>query len=315
MARAAAKTAEPEILPPEKPDNARHTATKKAPKAARAAPPKNEVAVHRPGAAAVSEGTMSVRKLIADVAKDPNADVDKFDRLLALQERMEDRDRKATFDAALARMQPHLPIIHRTGLIEVRAKDREGQRTGAVTQSTKYAKWEDINEAIMPVLGKYGFGLSFRTGDDAGKIKVTAILSHEAGHREETSLVLMHDSTGSKNSVQAVGSSVSYGKRYTACALLNITTRDEDDDADSTGKAVTVGDPVTAEQAEVLVDLARAVECPAPTLIKRLNETRPKGHPVIKEIADLPASRFEECKERLRVFEANKKAKAAEDKQ
>ena len=46
------------------------------------------------------------------------------------------------------------------------------------------------------------------------------------------------DLTGSKNAVQAAGSSVSYGKRYTVSALLNLTSRGEDDDARSTNNLV-----------------------------------------------------------------------------
>jgi hypothetical protein len=40
----------------------------------------------------------------------------------------------------------------------------------------------------------------------------------------------MHDATGSKNSVQAVGSSITYGKRYAAGALLNFVAGDEKED-------------------------------------------------------------------------------------
>ena len=41
------------------------------------------------------------------------------------------------------------------------------------------------------------------------------------------------DTSGGKNNIQAAGSAISYGKRYTMSALLNITTHDEDDDASS----------------------------------------------------------------------------------
>jgi hypothetical protein len=44
------------------------------------------------------------------------------------------------------------------------------------------------------------------------------VLSHELGHSEETTMTLPLDTSGSKNNVQAVGSSTSYGKRYTATA-------------------------------------------------------------------------------------------------
>lgn len=73
------------------------------------------------------------------------------------------------------------------------------------------------------------------------------MLSHRAGHREVTSIVLPVDTSGSKNGVQAVASSVSYGKRYTAGLLLNITTTGEDDDGN--GPAAQVTPRVTSAQA------------------------------------------------------------------
>lgn len=190
---------------------------------------------------AVVTDAASIMAVISRAASDPATDVDKLERLLNMYERITERQGKAAFAAALADMQPELPVIDERGRIEVREKDSKGQRTGAVQQSTSYALWEDINEAIKPALGRFGFALSFRIGTaDDGRIKVTGILSHREGHQEETTMILMHDSTGSKNAVQAMGSSVSYGKRYTALALLNITSRGHDDDGWSAGAESTI---------------------------------------------------------------------------
>lgn len=180
---------------------------------------------------AVQGDAASLMAVISRAASDPATDVDKLERLLGMYERITERQSKAAFAAALAELQPELPVVDERGRIEVREKDAKGQRTGAVQQSTSYALWEDINEAIKPALAKHGFAIIFRIGStDDGRIKVTGILSHREGHQEETTMLLMHDSTGSKNAVQAMGSSVSYGKRYTALALLNITSRGQDDD-------------------------------------------------------------------------------------
>jgi hypothetical protein len=169
----------------------------------------------------------TIMEVISRAAADPNTDVDKLERLLQMYERISDRDAKAAYAAALSEMQPKLPVINERGKIST---DK-----GKTTQS-RYALWEDINEAIGPVLAEHGFGLSFRTGQTAeGKITVTGILSHRGGHQEETLIILPHDSSGNKNAVQAVGSSTSYGKRYTAMALLNITSRGEDDDGKAGG--------------------------------------------------------------------------------
>ena len=169
----------------------------------------------------------TIMEVISRAAADPNTDVDKLERLLQMYERISDRDAKAAYAADLSLMQPKLPVINERGKIST---DK-----GKTVQS-RYALWEDINEAIGPILAEHGFGLSFRTGQTAeGKITVTGILSHRGGHQEETLIILPHDSSGNKNAVQAVGSSTSYGKRYTAMALLNITSRGEDDDGKAGG--------------------------------------------------------------------------------
>src|SRR3546814_12068467 len=83
-----------------------------------------------------------------------------------------------------------------------------------------------INAAIKPVLKRHGFALSFRT-DFTNGIRVAGVLTHSGGHKETTDFVLPADGSGNKNAVQAIASSVSYGKRYTAGALLNLTSHGE----------------------------------------------------------------------------------------
>jgi hypothetical protein len=130
-------------------------------------------------------------------------------------------------------MQPKLPIITERGRIIVREKNSNGKRDGDVIQDTPFARWEDINEAIRPLLYEHGFALTFRNGlAPDGKVRVTTVLKHRSGHEEETHFDLPHDSSGSKNAVQAVGSSTSYAKRYGTLSILNITTKGEDDDGD-----------------------------------------------------------------------------------
>jgi hypothetical protein len=188
----------------------------------------------------------SLMAVISRAASDPAVDVDKLERLMGLYERVSDRTAKAAFAAALAAMQTELPEITERGGISI----DKGK-----TYQSRYALWEDINAAIKPILANHGFALSFRTGlAGDGKITVTGVLSHRDGHSEETTMTLPHDSSGSKNAVQAVGSSTSYGKRYTAMALLNITTRGEDDDGKSGGMSV------VAQEAIAAINLAEGID-------------------------------------------------------
>lgn len=162
----------------------------------------------------------NVLQIISRAAADPSVDIEKLERLLAMQERITARNAQAEYAAALAEMQPHLPLITERGGI----KDRHGN------VQSRYALWEDIVTTITPILSAHGFALSFRTANEANMVSVTGVLSHRAGHSESTTLALPIDTSGSKNAVQSVGSSTSYGKRYTASALLNLRTGEIDDD-------------------------------------------------------------------------------------
>jgi len=179
-------------------------------------------------APAATENT-AIIQMIERAALNPAVDIDKMERLLAMQERVIDRNAKGAFTSALAQMQPKLPVITERGQIST---DK-----GATVQST-FAKWEDINDAIRPLLAEYGFALNFRIKRTDAIVAVTGVLSHREGHSDETTIELSVDSSGNKNGVQAVGSSISYGKRYAAVALLNITSRapqDRDDDGQAGG--------------------------------------------------------------------------------
>ncbi|CAI8807463.1 Single-stranded DNA-binding protein [Pseudomonas chlororaphis] len=169
---------------------------------------------------AVQTESATIMSIIQQVAMNPAADIDKMERLMVMHRQHQALMAQQAFDTALASMQQELPVVRERGAIRDKLKN---------VQST-YALWEDINEELKPVLAKHGFALSFRIPRNERGVEVEGVLSHREGHRESTSILLPVDTTGSKNSVQAVASSVSYGKRYTAGALLNFTTTGEDDD-------------------------------------------------------------------------------------
>jgi hypothetical protein len=183
----------------------------------------------------------AIFSMIERAARDPNVDIEKMERLMLMQERVSERNAKAAYAAAFARMQPELPVV--------------GQKGTNTNTKQKYAKWEDIAEAIAPVLSRHGFSISFRVRNEGGTVSVTGVLMHEHGHSEETSLPLPIDTGAGRNAVQAVGSSVSYGKRYTAGLLLNFVSRDQPDDD---GNAAGMGETISSEQIKELRDLLDA---------------------------------------------------------
>jgi len=154
------------------------------------------------------------------LVKDPTVDVEKLERLMAMHERMLAQQAKAAFYADFAQMQAKLPTVQERGR----------------TNNGAYATHEDIVEAVRPVLREFGFILTFRTTfPDPGTVKVIGVLAHRAGHAEETEFISKADTSGNKNAIQALGSAQSYGQRYTTRALLNIASREDDDDGRKAG--------------------------------------------------------------------------------
>jgi hypothetical protein len=252
-------------------------------------------------------GTLALLQTVERLSTNKDTNPAIVEMLLKEMRDLRAEQARAVFDAQMAMMQGELPIVDRRGKIVVREKDARGERTGKVTQSTPYALYEDIIEDVLPILSKYGFSITHIT-DTEEKVRVESILSGH-GFERRTKLTLMHDSTGSKNSVQAVVSSVSYAKRINLCALVSLATRGEDDDGAGAGRPLVTGEPITSEQLGQLVDLREAVDCKPDYFLKGLNQRRPNGHPEIAKLDDLPAARFDEAIAMLRSFEANRKAR------
>lgn len=188
--------------------------------------------------------------MIERAARDPAIQVEKMERLFDLSERAQKTRAKACFAADLALLQPKLPSIARSGAIVVPAR-----KDGDADRRTPYARLEDIMDEIRAPLAEHGFAITFRVAATPdNRINVTGVLMHRDGHTEETTFPLPHDSSGAKNNVQAIGSSITYGRRYTLLSLLNITSH-APQDADDDGKAAGVGDTIDADQIAYLEQL------------------------------------------------------------
>lgn len=164
----------------------------------------------------------SVLSVIAQLAANPAVDVAKLDKLIEMQKGILAYQAKAAFDGAFAKMQSELPEISERGKLTVKG-----------TVRSTYAKLEDIQAAIKPVLKAHGFAIRHRTEwptDRQNVIRIVGILSHEQGHSEESVFEAPMDKSEYRTDIQSMGSTVSYGRRYTTLDLLNITTRGLDDD-------------------------------------------------------------------------------------
>jgi hypothetical protein len=151
------------------------------------------------------------------------ASIDVLEKLMGLQERWERNQAKRAFDNALADAKAKFPIIRKSRQVEY--PNRTGGRTGY-----SYEDLADIARAIDEPLAEHGLSYRFRTASPPGeRVSVTCIVSHRDGHSEENTLSDNPDTSGAKNSVQAIGSIVTYLQRYTLKAALGLAAAVDDD--------------------------------------------------------------------------------------
>lgn len=236
----------------------------------------------------------NILSIIAQAAADPAVQPEKMRALLDMQKEIINEEARMAFTEDYIAMSTELPIIDATGRIEIRAREG-GERTGRLLQATPYATYNEIWKAVKPVLQKYHFGLIHNNEPSPeGRVVVRTTLMHNRGSQRESLCALPLETSGSKNNVQGVGSSTTYGKRYNTIQLLNlISEAPEDRDTDG----VTT---ITEDQLADLIALADEVGA---------DKRRFCDHMQIPSMKDLPASRLEEAKAKLqlRKYQAAKK--------
>lgn len=166
----------------------------------------------------------SIVNIIARAASDPSVDVEKLQALLAMQERVVERQNKLAFDRAMVEAQSEIGPV---------ARDADNEHT-----RSRYARLEAIDTAIRPIYTGHGFSVRFKTGTPTipGAVCVVCVVSHRDGHSEEFPLEAPPDNVGSKGTinkpgVQAYGSTVTYLRRYSTLMAFNVVlTNDPDDD-------------------------------------------------------------------------------------
>jgi len=166
------------------------------------------------------------------LAVEKGASVEQLERLMALQERYEANEAKKEFVAAMTRFKENPKVIEKNAQVDfTSAKGRTHY---------KHATLANVCDVIGPALSEVGISHRWETEQlEGGLIRVHCILTHARGHSERVWLQASRDDSGNKNSIQAVGSTVTYLQRYTLLAATGMAVADQrDDDA---GGGVTRG--------------------------------------------------------------------------
>lgn len=165
------------------------------------------------------------------------ASMEMIEKLMALHERWEKNQARKAFDEAVSSAKAKIPPI---------IKNREGHN------SKKYADFAALARVVDPIISEFGLSYRFRTTQDE-IIRVTCILSHRLGHSEENTLSGPADATGSKNAIQAIGSTLTYLQRYSLTQALGLAAAN-DDDGNAAGGNEFISEKQAAELEKLIKD-------------------------------------------------------------
>jgi hypothetical protein len=198
-------------------------------------------------------------------AVESGAGLEMVEKLMSLQERWETGQARKAFDKAIA---------------SAKAKITPIQRNAKGHNDKRYADFAAIAKVVDPILSEHGLSYRFRTAQ-SDRISVTCILSHEDGHSEETTLSGPADASGSKNAIQAIGSTLTYLQRYSLVQMLGLAASNDDD-----GKSAADTEKVTQKQADDLRDLIEANGKKTAQFLKWAK---------VEQIEDIPAAYYDSC--------------------
>ena len=150
-----------------------------------------------------------------------------IEKMMDLSERNEANLARKDYVAAMAKFKANPPEITKDKTVSF----------GQGKTSYTHASLANVTNKINSALSKYGLSASWNTAQTENLVTVTCTITHENGHSEHTSLTAAPDTSGSKNAIQAIGSTISYLERYTLLALTGLATHDMDDDGNTSNGA------------------------------------------------------------------------------
>lgn len=171
----------------------------------------------------VVSDSSAIMSVIERAASDPNVDIDKMERLMAMHERMIDKQSEMAFTEAMTASQTAMRPI-------------SADATNPQTHS-QYASYAKLDKALRPIYTEHGFSLSFDTTEATRPefLKVLCIVSHKNGHSRSFSVDMPADGKGAKGGdvmtkTHATGAAMTYGMRYLLKMIFNVAIGEDDDD-------------------------------------------------------------------------------------
>jgi len=194
------------------------------------------------------------------------ADLEKMERLLDLQMKWEQNENKKAYVKAMVKFKENPPVI---------TKDKKNSQYDSM-----YTTLGNLVNTINPALSKQGLSASWRI-EQNGIVKVTCTITHKLTYSESTSASAPVDTSGSKNAIQQIKSTVTYLKAVTLESITGLASSDTnlDDDGKSSEPVVVIDE----KQLGTLIDLIASHNVNEPKFLKYLK---------IKTIEEMPQSMY-----------------------
>jgi len=171
-------------------------------------------------------------------AMQSGADLDRLERLFALQVQWEQREAEKAYNVAFAAFKDEAVRIIKNRSV-----------TDGPLKGKKYAELFAVVNAVTPALSKHGLSASWKLTQDAKDwIEVTCTIKHVGGFSESVAMGGPPDAGGAKNAIMARASTVSYLERYTLKAITGLSEQEDDNDGRGGGPAESADDDGLVQQ-------------------------------------------------------------------
>lgn len=175
------------------------------------------------------------------VSVDRGDDLARIEKLMELERAWKADKAKEEFHRALAEFKKVHVVV---------TKDKENKQYSVGDKKAMYTSLGNLVNTVNAAMAPFGLSASWQI-DQTNGIRVTCVLTHTLGHSMSVGLSGPPDSSGSKNPLQQIKSTITYLQAATFQAVTGVIAQDANSDDDGNDSDATY---ITADQATVITD-------------------------------------------------------------
>ncbi|WP_072389783.1 ERF family protein [Hyphomicrobium sp. CS1GBMeth3] len=232
---------------------------------------------------ATSNQTAQIFSMIERLTLDTNVPIERAEQAFGFWQKVQAEQAKKAFTAAMIDCQAEMEPIRR---------DAENKQT-----KSKYATYAALDRAIRPIYTRHSFCVTHDTVPSPlpDHVRVLCFITHRDGHERVHTADMPCDGKGAKGGdvmtkTHAMGSAMSYGKRYTLGNGFNIATEADDDGNAASGKTDAGTNFISPAQVAELEKIAKDVNADVERFCK---------YGKVESLAHITIANFERAKKTL----------------